>query len=30
MLEVPAMAADVHDVDDLRRIGLALAGDPAA
>ena len=30
VVEVPAMATDVHDVEDLRRIGAELAGDAAA
>ena len=30
VVEVPAMASDVHDVDGLRRIGVELAGDAAA
>jgi anion-transporting ArsA/GET3 family ATPase len=30
VVEVPAMASDVHDVDDLRRIGVELAGGSAA
>lgn len=30
VVEVPAMATDVHDVEGLRRIGAELAGDAAA
>jgi anion-transporting ArsA/GET3 family ATPase len=30
LVEVPAMATDVHDVDGLRRVGTALAGGSAA
>ena len=30
VVEVPAQAADVHDLDGLRAIGLALAAEPAA
>jgi anion-transporting ArsA/GET3 family ATPase len=30
VVEVPAMATDVHDVAGLRRVGAALAGDAAA
>jgi hypothetical protein len=30
LVEVPAMASDVHDVDGLRRIGAELAGNAAA
>jgi anion-transporting ArsA/GET3 family ATPase len=30
VVEVPALAEDVHDLDGLRRIGAALAAEPAA